>query len=323
MIVGNELVISSAVVYKTQSGHAVPVLNHIDLRIAAGEWVNIVGPNGSGKSTLAQLIAGIQSIHSGNVDRGFLPDVVPYVMQHNYFFGETPWEDIIFQLEMRGEEPQQIPHIAHQALVAVGLENLKYRPFTELSGGQKQLAAIAGCIAAKAPLLLLDEATSMLDSSSRMDVLKAVQTIHRQGASVIWLTHHMEELVDGTRVIGMKNGKIMFDGKPASFFYGCEAAGVSDSQLQSDDPEMPPQYQEQRSSDQIVSTVSQLMVSKPDSQVGLIPELHSGLTPCEMFGFEPPYPVQVARELFRQGIQLDRFPITPEQLVEAVHEYAR
>lgn len=284
---GNELIISNVTVYRNQSGHTLPVLNHIDLRIAVGEWVNIVGPNGSGKSTLAQLIAGIQSTHSGTLERGFLPDVVPYVMQQHYCIGDTPWEDIIFQLEMRGEEPRQIPGIAHQALLAVGLDNLMHRPFAELSGGQKQLAAIAGCIAAKAPLLLLDEATSMLDSTSRKDVLKTVQAIHRQGVSVIWLTHHMEELAAGTRVVGLMDGKILFDGPTASFFYGHEDS--YDLLLQ---PELSP----------VTST---------------------GLTPCEQLGFEPPYPVQVALELIRQGIHLDRLPLTAEQLVEVVHKHVQ
>lgn len=284
---GNELIMSKVTVYRNQSRHSLPVLNHIDLRIAEGEWVNIVGPNGSGKSTLAQLIAGIQSTHSGNFERGFLPEVVPYVMQQHYCIGDTPWEDIIFQLEMRGEEPQQIPGIVHQALLAVGLDNLMHRPFAELSGGQKQLAAIAGCIAAKAPLLLLDEATSMLDSTSRKDVLNTVQAIHRQGVSVIWLTHHMEELAAGTRVIGLMDGKITFDGPTAAFFYGDE--GSHDSPLQ---PE-------------------------------LSPETSTGMTPCEQLGFEPTYPVQVARELIRQGIHLDRLPLTAEQLVEVVHKHVR
>ncbi|NHN31029.1 energy-coupling factor ABC transporter ATP-binding protein [Paenibacillus agricola] len=316
MTLRNDIVLTNITLYRSQSEDAVPVLKHMHLRIAEGEWISVVGPNGSGKSSFAQFIAGVIDRASGEFHRGFLPEIIPYVMQQNVFFGETPWEDIVFQLEMRSEEPLAIPAIAEQALAAVGLGTLMHQPLAQLSGGQKQLAAIAGCIAAKAPLLLFDEATSMLDSSSRKLVLEAALALHHQGTSVIWLTHHMEELVVGGRVVGLEQGNVIFDGTPASFFYGdyLQGGGVlgsgsfGGSSLHDDS-------QDDTLGGGSLHDVSQNCTLGDGSLDG---DPQASLSPCELLGFSPPYPVQVARELIRQGVPLPSLPLTSAQLAEAV-----
>jgi energy-coupling factor transport system ATP-binding protein len=198
------------------------LLKDISLRISPGEWISIVGRNGSGKSTLAQLLAGVYTASSGSMVRGFCgKEPIPYVMQQEVqWFGETPWEDIVFLLESRGEIADLIPELVRSALRSVGLESMMERPFSELSGGQKQLAAIAGCLAARTPILVFDEATSMLDSMSRIQVLEAAKSINRQGTAVIWLTHHIEDLTYGERVIALEDGRICYDDSTISFFYG-------------------------------------------------------------------------------------------------------
>lgn len=197
------------------------ILKDINLRISQGEWISIVGKNGSGKSTLAQLLTGVHTSASGTMDRGFCGnEPIPYVMQQEVqWFGETPWEDMVFLLESRGENAARIPEIIRAALQNVGIDALRDRSFTELSGGQKQLAVIAGCLAAKTPLLVFDEATSMLDSTSRLQVLEAAKSINREGTAVIWLTHHLEDLSFGDRVIALEAGKIRYDGTTTLFFY--------------------------------------------------------------------------------------------------------
>jgi energy-coupling factor transport system ATP-binding protein len=197
------------------------LLQDINLRIKQGEWISIVGKNGSGKSTLAQLLTGVHTESGGTIDRGFCGNQpIPYVMQQEVqWFGETPWEDMVFLLESRGENVTQIPEIILKALQNVGIEALKDRPFTELSGGQKQLAVIAGCLAANTPILVFDEATSMLDSTSRLQVLAAAKSINGKGTAVIWLTHHLEDLSFGDRVVALEAGGIRFDGTTTSFFY--------------------------------------------------------------------------------------------------------
>jgi energy-coupling factor transporter ATP-binding protein EcfA2 len=198
------------------------LLKDISLRISPGEWISIVGRNGSGKSTLAQLLTGVYSASSGFMEQGFCGnEPIPYVMQQEMqWFGETPWEDIVFLLESRGEIVELIPELVRSALRSVGLESMMERSFSELSGGQKQLAAIAGCLAAKSPILVFDEATSMLDSMSRVQVLEAAKSINRQGTTVIWLTHHIEDLMYGERVIALEEGRVCYDNSTTSFFYG-------------------------------------------------------------------------------------------------------
>lgn len=201
----------------------VALLKDISLHISQGEWISIVGKNGSGKSTLAQLIAGVREATSGIIQRGFCGnELIPYVMQQEVqWFGETPEEDMIFLLESRGEDVRLIPGIIQTALQNVGIESLRDQPFAEMSGGQKQLAAIAGCLAAKTPIIVFDEATSMLDSSSRQQVLEAAKAVNQQGTAVVWLTHHIEDLSYGERVIALESGKICYDDSTISFFYQC------------------------------------------------------------------------------------------------------
>jgi energy-coupling factor transport system ATP-binding protein len=270
-----DMLLTNVAVQAPNHSKNILLLKDINLRITAGEWISIVGRNGSGKSTLAQLLTGVLPIQSGFIERGFCgQEPMPYVMQQDVqWFGETPWEDIVFLLESRGEDAKLIPEIAHSALQSVGLEFLKHCPFTELSGGQKQLSAIAGCLAAKSPLLLFDEATSMLDSTSRKQVMETAKYLHIQGSSVIWLTHHLDDLSFGERVIALDQGKICYDGSTTSFFYG---------------------------------KTEEIRISQAK-------------TPCEVLGFALPFPIQVARELGFQGIPLQSFPLTGEQLLEAVN----
>ncbi|SEC31782.1 ATP-binding cassette domain-containing protein [Paenibacillus sp. GP183] len=229
MINQQDLICKDVYVYASNSDEHVALLKGINLRITQGEWVSIIGRNGSGKSTLAQVLTGILPVNEGEVEHGFAGlDPIPYVMQQEgQLFGETPWEDIVFLLEVRGFDPDQIAATSVHALARVGLSAERHRPISELSGGQKQLAAMAGCLAANAPLLLFDEAASMLDSTSRHLVLEAAKNLHNKGATVIWMTHHMEELSAGERVVALDQGQIVFDGSLTSFFYGslCEKLG--------------------------------------------------------------------------------------------------
>lgn len=221
------LVLRHVSVHRALGQESVPVLKDLNITITPGEWVSIVGRNGSGKSTLAQLLSGVLVADEGTVDRGFAGTMpVPYVMQHKeQLFGDTPWEDIVFLLEARGEDPESVPLLAHTTLCQLGLESKMHQPIRELSGGQRQLVATAGCLAARSPILLFDEATSMLDSGSRLHVLEAIQSVHRAGTTVVWLTHHMEEVGLGDRVVALQEGEVIFDGNTESFFYGDSLSG--------------------------------------------------------------------------------------------------
>lgn len=201
-----------------------PLLQNLSLSLLPGEWITVVGMNGSGKSTLARILAGLErDIPEGAVERGFAgTGILPYVMQHPdaAIVGATPWEDIILGLEQQGVPGANINELAQAALHKVGMHGYLHTPVERLSGGYKQLLAIAGCIARPAAILILDEATSMLDQLSRQLVRKAVDAIWRSGTAIVWITQKMDEIGLPGRVIALRQGAVSFDGDAERWLLG-------------------------------------------------------------------------------------------------------
>lgn len=263
-------------------------LNHIELTLEEGEWLNIVGRNGSGKSTLVKLLAGVRMNRlSGEVHRH--PMLVrqglsvPVVMQQPdaSLIGSTPWEDVVLMLEQNGMEGALIQQAADRALRKLGLLERKSQAVQSLSGGQKQLAVIAGCLAVSAPLLILDEATAMLDPDASQLVIDQVKELNRQGVAVVWVTQRLAELQAGERVVAMDKGRILFDGQAEQFFE-----------------------------------------RKPEKTGVAAAESGPVISVCERLGFRAPYVVETAWELERLGYPLTPIPLSPEALTEAVRRYA-
>lgn len=202
-----------------------PILKSVTFAVRSGEWVTLIGANGSGKSTLMKVLAGMPAKGiSGTIVRENVREassgVIPIVLQQPDagMIGATPWEDVVSLLERNGAEESSIIPKAEEALRAVGLEERMRQPVVTLSGGQKQLTAIAGCMAVHAPILLLDEVTSMLDPMMSLEVLHGVRELHRDGAAVVWVTQKLEELRFGDRVVFMHEGEIFFDGEASELF---------------------------------------------------------------------------------------------------------
>lgn len=216
------------------TGHAAALLDRIDLTLAPGEWLYVVGTNGSGKSTLGKIVAGLGipgELRAERWERGFAGDgPAPYVMQQPdaQLFATTPREEIVFALEWLGVSGAAIHHLANEALDEVGLAAAADLPWSALSGGQRQLAAVAAAAAGQAPLLVLDEATSMLDGDSQSLARKLIQRRQREGAAVVWITQRIEELEQDPdrRVVALAAGRLIYDGKAQAFLYG-EARGRS------------------------------------------------------------------------------------------------
>jgi len=211
------------------SGKPQHLLRDVSFALEPGEWVVVTGPNGSGKSTFIRLLAGhVPAMAAeGRVVRGFAGRApVPYVTQHpdDSFVGSTPWEDVLAGLEQRGFEPEEAVRRAREALERTGLGGLMHVPLDALSGGQKQLAAAAACLAAAPELLILDEADAMLDSVSREAVYTAARGLWQQGAAVVWVTQRMEQLQPGDRVAAFLNGGLVYDGGAEGFFSETQGA---------------------------------------------------------------------------------------------------
>lgn len=207
-------------------GQSGPVLHKLDLAVRQGEWLAVVGRNGCGKSVLARLLAGLDGRYDGEIRRSAEGTAVGLVMQNPeaQLVGETVWEDMIFGLECRGVDAGEIPRQAKTALEEAGLAGLEERPVRSLSGGQKQLLALAGALAAGPLVLVADEATSMLDPGARERFLHILRQLHRQGTAIVMITQLLEETAYADRLVALAAGRMVYDGDVRPFFYG-EALG--------------------------------------------------------------------------------------------------
>ena len=128
-------------------------------------------------------------------------------------------DDIAFGPENMGLEREEIKDRIEFALKSLHIEHLRKMPPHLLSGGQKQLTAIAGAIAMRTQCIVLDEPTAMLDPQGRNVVMKALKELHEKyNITIIIITHFMEEAVQADRIIVMNDGKIIQDGMPKDIF---------------------------------------------------------------------------------------------------------
>lgn len=202
----------------------------------------IVGANGCGKSTIAKLMDGLLLPKQGDVtfqdlntsrpaDLRMIHEQIGFVFQNpeDQFITTTVMDEVIFGLENIRVPREEIRSRLDQALQAVQMENYLESMPHQLSGGQKQRVAIAAILAMQPRIIIFDEATSMLDPQGREQVLSIMQELHRQGMTIIHITHHMEEVLAARRILLMDKGRLVFDGDPVSFF---ETVPVEDYQLE-------------------------------------------------------------------------------------------
>ena len=207
-------------------------LDHVDLRVEAGEFIAILGHNGSGKSTLAKHINALLAATEGTIwvdgmDVSEEENVIPVrksagmVFQNpdNQIIASVVEEDVAFGPENVGIPTDEIWERVEKSLKAVGMTKYRTHSPNKLSGGQKQRVAIAGVMAMEPKCIVFDEPTAMLDPNGRKEVLKAAHELNRKkGVTVLLITHYMEEVVDADYVYVMENGKIIMDGTPREIF---------------------------------------------------------------------------------------------------------
>ena len=221
-------------VYSAGTAYEKKALNDVSLTINKGEFIGIIGHTGSGKSTLIQHFNGLEKATSGTIyfngqdidDKDFnmksLRSKVGLVFQYpeHQLFETTVLEDVKFGPKNLGLDKLEVDLRAFEAIKQVGLSEKSYdaSPF-ELSGGQKRRVAIAGVLAMKPEILILDEPTAGLDPRGRDEILDQIATLHKEGLTVILVSHSMEDVAKyADRIIAMNSGKIAFDGTPKEVF---------------------------------------------------------------------------------------------------------
>ena len=216
---------------REEGSEPVKAIDGISFEIEAGSFTAIIGKNGSGKSTLAKNLNGLLLPTEGDIlvadyntkDDAHIWDVrqtAGMVFQNpdNQLVSAIVEDDVAFGPENLGVDPQEIRQRADQALEAVNMEKFKNKAPHLLSGGQKQRIAIAGVVAMKPRCIIFDEPTAMLDPKGRKEIMAIIDELHREGITVVLITHFMEEAVRADRVMIMHEGKILLDGTPAEVF---------------------------------------------------------------------------------------------------------
>ena len=202
------------------------VLHHVDLQVEEGEFISILGPSGSGKTTLMNIIGCLDTPTSGNyilngtevssMTDNKLAEIrnkeIGFVFQvFNLLPRNSALENVMLPLIYAGEKKQTRRELALKMLEDVGLgDRVEHKP-NELSGGQRQRVAIARALVNKPSLLLADEPTGNLDSKISEEIMKLFADIHRQGNTLLMVTHEEDIARHAHRIIKLKDGEVESD----------------------------------------------------------------------------------------------------------------
>ena len=200
----------------------------VNLSIDSGESVALLGPSGSGKSTLLHLMGCLDTPTSGTylldgvdvgcLDVNRLADIrnlkIGFVFQRFHLMPRsTALENVALPLRLAGKSVREQQLRAEELLDRVGLaDRASHRP-GELSGGQQQRVAIARALANKPPVLLADEPTGNLDSHSGAEIMKLLQELHRDGHTLVMVTHDERLAAKTGRLVRLLDGRIVGDAR--------------------------------------------------------------------------------------------------------------
>ncbi|MGH7924523.1 MAG: ABC transporter ATP-binding protein [Candidatus Binatus sp.] len=207
------------------------VLDSIDLKVEAGEFIAIVGQNGSGKTTLAKHIVGLLQPEAGRVtidgkDRAQMRPAemareVAYVFQNpdHQIFAATVEDEVAFGPRNFGLAADEIHRRCDEALEAVGLQNERQSDPFLVSKGERQRLAVASVLVLRPRMLILDEPTTGLDHREQLRMMALVRDLNRAGIAIVIITHTPWLVAEyARRVVLMRKGAKIFDGSVREFF---------------------------------------------------------------------------------------------------------
>ncbi len=200
-----------------------------DFTVEDGEFVVLVGPSGCGKSTTLRMIAGLESITSGELYIGDTlvnsvqpkdRDIAMVFQNYALYPHMTVFDNMAFGLKLRKFAQAETQKRVQQAAQILGIEVILDRKPGQLSGGQRQRVAVGRAIVRKPQVFLFDEPLSNLDAKLRVQMRTEISKLHRQlGATMVYVTHdQVEAMTMGDRIVVMKDGYIQQIDTPLNLY---------------------------------------------------------------------------------------------------------
>jgi putative ABC transport system ATP-binding protein len=212
-------------VYRT-GAETVEALRGVDLIVEAGQFLAVMGPSGSGKTTLLNCLSGLDDIDAGRIEvdgeelttmsdarrTAHRAKAMGFIFQaFNLIPVFTATENVELPLLLAGVAPRKARQAAQRTLIRVGLgQRLNHRP-TELSGGEQQRVTIARALAGRPKIVWADEPTGNLDTETAQQVMSLLGELHRDGLTLILVTHDHEIGATAERRIEVRDGNIVAD----------------------------------------------------------------------------------------------------------------
>src|SRR5579859_7562333 len=207
----------------------VHAVQNVNLEIRDKEFVVLVGPSGCGKTTTLRMVAGLESISSGQVLIGDtvvneLPpmdrDIAMVFQNYALYPHMSVYDNMAFGLKMRKFDKPEIAKRVQEAAEILGIEQLLKRKPRQLSGGQRQRVALGRAIVRHPQVFLFDEPLSNLDAKLRVQMRVELKKLHeRLGTTAIYVTHdQVEAMTLGDRVVVMRDGRVQQVGDPMELY---------------------------------------------------------------------------------------------------------
>ena len=201
------------------------ILDDVSLTLAEGEIMSVLGPNGAGKSTLLNCLAALSKPDSGTIKLAGRPIETLKVKEIASTIGYVPQNHVpafsytVLNFVLMGRAPKigmferpskEDVDAAMKVICEMGLEALAEKPYTEISGGERQQATIARAVVQKPKAILFDEPTAHLDYGNQLKTLRMIKNLSDKGYAVIITTHNPDHaiLLGGTAAILDSNGKL-------------------------------------------------------------------------------------------------------------------
>ena len=215
-------------IYTTRfGGNQVEALHNVSFSVEKGEYVAIMGESGSGKTTLLNILASLDTPTAGEVLlngksilgirekelAAFRREHLGFVFQDFNLLDTFSLEDNIYlPLVLAGKDYRQMRERLTSIAKLLGIQSLLKKYPYEVSGGQKQRAAVARALITEPELILADEPTGALDSKTSREVLNFLKQLNEEGNTIVMITHDNSIALEARRVVRIADGKITFDG---------------------------------------------------------------------------------------------------------------